>query len=330
MSRRRRALKRSLLTLAAILLLTLLRGCIVRPTNNFPGSHFNRGKNAVWLGIEWVNEAHSMPEIQRLADDLKQHQIVYVYAYVSYLRANNVFGATYDHALDFVTALKRAAPDLKVLAWYGVPTGQNSLGSSNVRAAITAFSTLMVQTYGFDGVQIDAEPVADGDLDFVSLLQDTRGAIGPQAILSVAAPSIWPIFPDFWQYHSPSLPIWSRTYYQQVAQHVDQIAAMIYDSALPLPILYRVWSRFQVIQISKALSGANTELLIGIPTSEEETATHHAFAENMESGLQGAIDGLNDDETQPNTITGVAIYPYWETDSIEWAAYDVLWLGTHP
>jgi hypothetical protein len=27
------------------------------------------------------------------------------------------------------------------------------------------------------------------------------------------------------------------------------------------------------------------------------------------------------------TVTGVAIYPHWETDAAEWAEYDKLWLG---
>src|SRR5258706_10340610 len=91
-------------------------------------------------------------------------------------------------------------------------------------------------------------------------------------------------------------------------------------------MLYRFGSRLHVIHISKAVAGLNTELLIGIPTSEEETFTHHASAENMGSGLQGVIDGLNDEEAQHNVVTGVAIYPYWETDSREWATYDSLWL----
>ena len=51
----------ALIGLGAALL--FLRGCVVRPANDFPGSTFNRGKNAVWLGIEWVNSPHSQPEI---------------------------------------------------------------------------------------------------------------------------------------------------------------------------------------------------------------------------------------------------------------------------
>src|SRR4051812_20052481 len=102
MNCRRRAVKYFLTALAVILIFTLLRGCVMRPANSFPGSHFNRSKNAAWLGVEWVNEAHPTSEIERLANDLHQHQIVYVYVYVSYLRIDNTFRATYSYAADFI------------------------------------------------------------------------------------------------------------------------------------------------------------------------------------------------------------------------------------
>jgi hypothetical protein len=82
-----------------------------------------------------------------------------------------------------------------------------------------------------------------------------------------------------------------------------------------------------VVGISQALHGTGVELFFGVPTSEEKTATHRPEAENMASGLLGVIDGLNDAAARPSATTGVAIYPYWETDDAEWAAYDRLWLG---
>lgn len=75
------------------------------------------------------------------------------------------------------------------------------------------------------------------------------------------------------------------------------------------------------------LAGFPVEVLIGVPTSEDTTATHHPTAENMISGLQGVIDGLNDADSQPFTVTGVAVYPYWEIDTAKWQNYDQLWLN---
>lgn len=53
----------------------------------------------------------------------------------------------------------------------------------------------------------------------------------------------------------------------------------------------------------------------GTPTSEEKTRTHRPSVEKIMSGLQGTIDGLNDANTRPEAITGVAICPVWETDA---------------
>jgi hypothetical protein len=153
-----------------------------------------------------------------------------------------------------------------------------------------------------------------------------RQAIGPGATLSIATRRIWPLFPNApWPFVGRIA--WRSNYYREVAKRVDQVAVMTYDSGLPLPCLYRQWTRFQAIEVSRAVEGTGVEVLLGIPTSEEETLTHRPGAENMVSGLQGVIDGLNDLAARPSAVAGVAIYPYWETDETEWAVYESIWLG---
>ncbi len=318
---------RAVLNLALVLSIFLLRGCVFRPATVYPGSHFNRGKNAVWIGVEWVNEAHTVQEIAALALDLKQKQMAYVYPYISYLHPDGNFGTSYSYAADFVRLFKQSQPQIKLLAWIGLPLDYVNLGDPTVRHKIAQFCADLVQKYGFDGIHLDPEIIFDGDQTVLTLLDDTRTAIGPGKILSIATHKIWPLFPDTMaQKAGPQL--WSAHYYHELSKHVDQIAVMTYDSSLTSPILYRLWSRFQVIQISKAVAGTGTELLFGVPTSEEESITHHAFAENMTSGLSGIVDGLNDDETPSDAVTGVAIYPYWDTDLAEWAIYETLWLSS--
>jgi hypothetical protein len=102
---------------------------------------------------------------------------------------------------------------------------------------------------------------------------------------------------------------------------------MTYDSYMPHPALYRLWQRWQVIEASRALDGAGTELFIGVPTSEEATWSHRPYAENIASGLLGLVDGLNDAAARPAAVTGTAIYPHWETDESEWRTYHALWTG---
>jgi hypothetical protein len=312
------------------------RGCVFRSSTDFPGSHFNRGSNAIWLGVEWVNEKHTSDEITTLANNLRQRQIRSVFVYTSYLRADGEFSTSYTYAAAFVASLKQAYPELHVLAWIGLPL-KNTNGSSAyhvdlsdpaTRQKIVTFCVGITSQAEFDGVHLDPEPIHSGDDNILMLLDEMRAALPPDTLLSMAGRRIWPVYPDApWPLIGQAA--WRGDYYREVANRVDQIAVMVYDSGLPLAWIYRQWVRFEVISISRALEGVDIELLIGVPTSEEATATHQPRAENMRSGLQGTINGLNDKAARPQEIDGVAIYPAWETDDAEWKTYESLWLGTN-
>ena len=207
-----------------------------------------------------------------------------------------------------------------------MPLGYVDLGDSTVRSQIVELCTLLEET-GFDGIHLDPEPVVSNDSHLLELLDEVGSALDTETTLSIAARRIWPLFPEI------DWPIignmaWHASYYRDVAVRVDQLAVMTYDSVMPLDSLYRHWSRFQVIEVSQAVSSTGVELFFGVPTSEEQTWTHRPEAENMRSGLQGTIAGLNDAQAYPSAVTGIAIYPYWETDELEWSTYQALWLGT--
>lgn len=320
------AKKYARLALIIVCLGVILRSCFLRPTLGFQGAYFNRGTNATWLGVEWVDESHSVEEITALTDTLSQRQIRDIFVYVSYLRPNGEFGLTYSHANGFVQTIKAIHPGLIVQAWVGLPLEYVDLSDIEVRERIATFCADLVQNAGFDGIHLDPEPVVSDDSNVLTLLDEVRYALGSEAVLSVATRRIWPILPSLpWPFVGHFA--WHANYYREVAERVDQIAVMTYDSAMPLALLYRHWTRFQVIEISQAVDGIDVQLFVGIPTSEKRTWTHRPEAENMTSGLQGAIDGLNDLEAHPANVTGVAIYPYWHTSETEWSIYESLWLS---
>ena len=312
--------------LAVLWLIVFGKGCVFRPKSTYPGTHFNRGSNAAWLGVEWVNQPHQADEILTLTMDLAERQITTIYVYTSYYKPEGVFDPTYAYAEDFVATLKSFAPDLIVQAWVGLPLDTMNLNSRAVRRDVVDFCATLVQDTGFDGLHVDPEPVEDGDASVLALLDDLREALDPEAVLSIAGRRIWPIFPSIrWPFVGQWS--WRTSYYQKVARRVDEVAVMVYDSALPTSGLYRQWTKFQVIALSRALVYSDVRLFIGIPTSEETSSTHKPGAENMRSGLRGTVDGLNDWATWADVVTGVAIYPYWETDAREWQVYQSLWLG---
>jgi hypothetical protein len=321
---------------AVLMIVAVLRACFLRPGTDYPGSHFNRGQNAAWLGVEWSMEPHSVSEVEALAANLKQQQIATIFVYLSYLKPAGEFNPTYDHAREFIMAFKQVAPEIEVQAWLGVPVrvppgtpgaaGYVDLADEAVQNKIAEISRLAVQDFGFDGVHLDAEPVVTGDPALLSVLDKMRAVIGAQARLSIAGREITPLLPE------ADLIVnrwftWRGDYYREVANRVDQIAVMAYDSHAPFRFWYEQWVRHQVINLTNSLRETTAEILIGVPTSEEHSSSHDPAVENMQTGLTGLLAGLNDLDAQPGKITGVAIYPYWETTADEWQTYAELWLG---
>lgn len=322
---------RIVLLLVLCLGLVVLRGCVFRPGSDYPGGHFNQGRNAVWLGVEWVNQPHSRVEIAGLADNLAAHEIGFGYVFVTYLRRDGTFNPTYSQAEAFIDTLKAMQPDIKLLAWVGVPLqaaewGYVDLRQGDVRQSIAGLGAELV-ALGFDGIHLDVEPIQAHDAGVLQLLEEIRAAIGTKPLLSIATPRIWPIFPEISTLLTKQIPAWDVEYYRDIARRVDQVAVMVYDSAMPTAWLYRHWVKFQVIEITQALHDLDVEVLMGVPASQEATQTHRPRAENMRSGLEGIIEGLNDKGAFPEVVVGVAIYPYWETTASDWQTYDSLWTG---
>jgi hypothetical protein len=334
---KRRIRWRSVFAVVALLVIVVvLRACFLRPATAYPGSHFNQGHNAAWLGVEWSMEPHTNAEIEALAADLQQHQINTIFVYVSYLKPAGEFNPTYDYAREFVTAFKQVAPHIEVQGWLGIPvkvppgtpvaSGYNDLSEPAIRKAIIEFSRKVIQELGFTGVHLDPEPILSGNTDLLTVLDEVRSAIGPKAHVSISAREITPLLPEadliFNRWFT-----WRGDYYREIAQRVEQIAVMAYDSHAPSMWLYEQWLRHQVIALSNSLKDTTIEIYLGVPTSEEKTSSHDPAVENMSSGLRGVLTGLNDADTQPGKITGLAIYPYWETTADEWQTYSELWLG---
>lgn len=314
-----------------LILLVLCRACMWRPSDHFGGQYFNRGQNAAWLSVDWVNLPKSDTEISTLSDDLTHRQITYIFVFTTYLQSDGTFNQSYAYATEFLTRFRVINPDLKLLAWIGVPLddadwGYVDLGDSETRQKLIDLCLELFEL-GFDGIHLDPEPINNNNRDVIQLLDNLHQALPNDEILSIATPRIAPIFPEI-SWPLDSLPMWTADYYQQVAQYVDQIVVMTYDSGMPTAWLYRHWVKFQVIEVTQALRDSDVEVLIGISTSAESTNTHHLRAEHMQSGLQGLINGLNDRSTVRSQFTGVAIYPYWETSQADWTVYEDLWLNS--
>lgn len=321
MTRMMKARRRIIVIVITLVCLLFLIYQFTVPMMNAPRIEDVDLQVAVWMGVTWSMDEQSRDTVEQLAESLKVQQVDDLYVYVSYLKAGDLFNPTYDHAQEFVTTLKQANPELRVLAWIGVPISimqpdgtyiENRLESDAIRQQIAEFSAFTVTELGFDGVHLNAELIPNGDDAFIKTLQLINQTLPENAYFSSTAHALRL---DKQVTTSPYPTMghhWSSDYLRDVAEHVDQIALMAYDSGLSFPRDYLHWMIYQVEASQQALADTSTELIIGLPTSEEWTPSHQTQAETILVALNGVQAG------HTSGLDGIGVYPYWDTDDAEW------------
>ncbi len=293
-------------------------------------------ENGAWLSVDWTSQPVDEVAVEQLSRDATRHQFRYLYPFVSYLKEDGTFSPSYEYASEFTATFRRFNRETRLLAWVGIPLvkegqlgieGTVDLSEPGVREEIVAFAVEMVEVAGFDGVHLDVETVYSGNEDYLLLLEEVKAAIGDR-ILSVAGSYELPPVVN-------ELPVlerfkWDSDYYQAVAERVDQIVVMGYDSGMPTSALYRLWLREQVRGIESSLDDSEVEVLIGLSASEERTITHHPRAENIRSGLAGACRGMRHRDGTEARVRGIAIYASWEAGEDDWAVWEQWVANTEP
>jgi hypothetical protein len=337
-------LRRVALVLLALMLVFLLASGFViwrlsLTVSSYSGAHFNHGQNAVWLEHTWAGDGHSASEYDALAARLSREQIGYVFAHVGPLNSDGTIPSDRaPNAAELTAELHARLPGIKVLAWIGqveiaagYPPDQSvNLSDSAVRLQIARTAAHFVKDLGYDGVHYDIEPITNNNPRFLDLLDETRASLPSGAIISISAQKWAPDAKaasllsdvgraDAW---------WTSYYYAAVATHCDQMVAMLYNTAMPTGWAYQLAVKQETQHILDAARSAAhpPQVLIGLPTYPGNDFWFHDSAENMETGLNGVIAGLNSDRTTA-PFAGVAIYRYALTTPSEWQTYDRLWLG---
>lgn len=294
--------------------------------------------NAIWLGTEYTYEDHTDDEIETLVTKLRDHEIGTVYAYVTYLQFNGTWRNEdkFDKVAAFAKQFKDAYPESELLGLIGVPTedavNPPRLSDVNLQQQVAELSKRVVDEMGYEGVFIDAEPVWDGDQNFLALLRAVRATVGIDVQISAAIP------PD-WSPSNSSIPLppliepgteWEKSYKQSVALLVDHLAVMAYQSSLTSTSDYAQWVAYQVQSYAQAVAelglDTETDLFIGIPTFDAEPPGHDPAVENIDSAVQGVELGLQQAGDAARYVKGLAIYADWTTDDAEWADFLSAWV----
>jgi hypothetical protein len=318
---------RSLLIGVFVVVLIMVWVFLFGISSNLPGSHFNKNHNAIWIGHQWVGEEKSREEIKQMLKDLDSRGFDTVFVHAGPFKSDgNIDPYTYRFSIDFVNQAKEMYPEMEFQAWLGQLRGRIDLADTAVRKNMVNQATIMTQMVGFDGIHYDIEPVWDNDTDFIELLRQTREAIPKDKKMSVALAEfipnsvIWFAKPvhEFKFYNTESN-------YENVAKYADQVVVMTYDTSLSDSRLYKWLVQEQTIWVTRLFKGSETEVFIAIPAYDEETAAFDPEVENIKTGIEGVVSGLNNIRSNEKNFAGIAIYPYWYIDQQEWEFYKQLW-----
>lgn len=304
--------------------------------------------NALWLGTELTYALDEDATVPELVQQLRDHRIGTVYAWVSWLKEDMQWGGWQDGTNEFaemeprvrafVEEFKELYPESILYGWVSLPVNIHDMNDADVRTAVSEFSRRAVQEMGFDGVFLNIEPVWNNDTSFLGLLGEVRSVVGPDTLISVAIPPDWsPIGAGI-----PVPPlivpgtVWDERYKQSVALLVDELAVMAYNSGLTDAADYTEWVAYQVLAYANAVAaldtgaGAGAHVMIGVPTYEAELPGHDPAVENIASAAQGIRLGLEQAGSNASYVRGAAIYAAWETDQAEWNQFRQGWVATQP
>jgi hypothetical protein len=317
---------RVLMLASAVLLAVAALGYAVwTPGLDVTDGRHDRGRNGIWIqhgwlgSDEWFRREHKRDrmadfrdpvKIRRLANLLREQHITDVFAHVSPADSDGDLPGV-DHAQ--VERFLDAFAGFQVMPW----TGGVQEKTCRIRDAkwrrrfVQSVVSLLVRHPRFAGVHINIEPCGSGSEHFLKLLDGLRQALPDRWLLSVAA---YP--PPFWWQPFPEVH-WDETYFREVARRADQLAVMMYDTALPWPRPYqqvmRRWTREVIASTDHA------SILLGVPTYGDAGVGYHSpKVENLANALLGIHAGLDAYSTLPERYQGVAIYCEWETGEAEW------------
>ena len=280
--------------------------------------------NAIWIGHGWLgddswfernkrnkDDFRSKEKISKLFKKLADKKISIVYPHLCPAQFNGRI-APYDtiqteRFLDLAEQYK-----IRVIPWVGGILYESARPGDKKwkKNFFASIKELFEKHPRIAGIQINIEPMPSGDREFLQLLEELRSVTGNK-ILSVAA------YPPPTKWHQYPNVHWEWFYLHQVAARCDQMAVMMYDTAIPLEKFYTNL----MIGWTRTLAGVSHQkelsLILGVPAYEDAgVGYHYPNAENIASALRGiaAADRHED-------IDGIALYCEWEMTEEKWQTW---------
>jgi hypothetical protein len=292
-----------------------------------PAAHARtRGDDAVWLGHAWVDGRKTQTDVDALTRQLRGGKVRFLFVHTGPLRVDGSLDpALYPRAGWLIDALHLAMPGVRVQAWLGQVVDSEGPGLNlDSTADRIQQSFAQVLDAGFDGVHLDLEPVHSGDQAYLRILDRAHLLTTERhALLSVSVPQTDPL---------PGAHLlagqltdhpkwWSTDYLTAVAERVDEVAVMAYDSAMPTRTLFTGYLEQQTRLALQAVP-PSVDLLMGLPAYYENTPSHRGSAETVPAAIRGVRLADNG-----RMKFGVAMYVDFTATPADWAAYHHDWAG---
>jgi hypothetical protein len=328
-SRKFRVIIRALLVFALIPVLLgagSLTWLAVEGSASLPAAIPATGGDGLWLGHAWVDGQETSADLSTLVTRVRQDGIRDLLVHDGPLSANGSLDPRLSpRARWLVSTVHKLLPGVRVQAWLGdlVGPGNLNLDSPATRSRILQ-SVDQALGDGFDGIHFDMEPVDSGDQGYLDLLAATHRLTRERhKILSIAAEQVEPL-------SGLSVPAgiiagqshyWSASYLSALARHVDEVALMTYNTAMPFGATYSGFVRLETGIALRAMP-PGVHLLIGLPAYPTALPAHTG-AETVADGIRGVRLALGS-SSQPRSI-GVAMYADFTATRADWTAYAADW-----
>lgn len=277
--------------------------------------------NAIWLGHGWFGDDlwfkrnkrnfedfRNAEKIEKLLKKLADNDIKTVYPHLCPAQFDGRIAVYNDEQIELFLNIADKYK-IKVIPWIGGVLNE-SARPDDVKWRqnfISSIAELLQKHPRLCGVQVNIEPMPSGNRDFLILLDELNVAM-QEKILSIAAyppPTVWHRFPSV---H------WDLKYLSEVGKRTDQMAVMMYDTAIPYRKFYINLYKQWINDLSKALNEINTEILLGVPAYEDAgVGYHHPDVEN----ISAALSAISASPFQKN-ISGIVIYCEWEMTDSKW------------
>ena len=299
------------------------------------------GNDALWLGHMWVDGRENAADVAALATQLSSADaadISDLFVHVGPTGSDGTLNpALRPRAAWFVATLRSDLrtrwpadrPEPRIEAWIGdtvPPAGSLDLESAATRQRIVA-GVRSVLADGFQGVHFDFEPVGTADPGYLALLDSARPILhAAGAQLSVSAEQVEPVAGtrfamEALEGHSSW---WSAAYLHQVAERVDEVAIMSYDTALWSSSAYSGFVRDET-EVALTAVPSSVALVMGVPAYYAADLGHSSSAETVAAAIRGVRLGLSSSPHRAGAF-GVAMYVDFAATPADWAAYRDDWV----